>query len=73
MELETLKAYIENNLASSFIRPSKSPAGAPILFDRKADGSLKLCVDYRGLNILTIKNWYPLPLVKESLDRVGWA
>ncbi len=46
MELETLKAYIENNLASGFIRPSKSPAGAPILFDKKPDGSLRLCVDY---------------------------
>ncbi len=73
VELETLKAYIKNNLASGFIRPFKSPAGAPILFDKKPDGSLRLCVDYRGLNNLTIKNWYPLPLVKESLDRLGWA
>ena len=40
VELETLKAYIETNLANGFIRPSKSPAGAPILFDRKSDGSL---------------------------------
>ena len=44
VELETLKAYIETNLANRFIRPSKSPAGAPILFDRKSDGSLRLCV-----------------------------
>ncbi len=73
MELETLKVYIENNLASGFIRPSKSPAGAPILFDKKSDGSLRLCVDYRGLNNLTIKNRYPLPLVGESLDRLGRA
>ncbi len=73
MELETLKAYIENNLASGFIRPSKSPAGAPIFFDKKPDNGLRLCVDYRGLNNLTIKNWYPLPLVEESLDRLGWA
>ena len=55
--------------ANGFIRPSKSPAGAPIFFDRKSDGSLRLCVDYRGLNNLTIKNRYPLPLVGESLDR----
>ncbi len=68
VELETLKAYIENNLASSFIRPSKSPAGAPIFFDKKPDGSLRLCMDYRGLNNLTIKNRYPLPLVGESLN-----
>ncbi len=73
MELETLKAYIENNLASGYIRPSKSPAGAPILFDKKPDGSLRLCVDYRGLNNLTIKNRYPLPLVGELLDRLGRA
>ena len=73
MELETLKAYIETNLVNGFIRPSKSPAGALILFDRKSDGSLRLCVDYRGLNNLTIKNRYPLPLIGESLDRLGKA
>ncbi len=73
VELETLKAYIKNNLASGFIWFSKSPAGAPILFDNKPDGSLRLCVDYRGLNNLTIKNRYPLSLVGESLDRLGRA
>ncbi len=73
MELETLKAYIKNNLASSFIRPSKSPARAPILFNKKPDGSLRLYIDYQGLNNLVIKNQYPLPLVDESLDRLGWA
>ncbi len=73
MELETLKAYIENNLASGFIKPSKFPAGALILFDKKPDSSLKLCVNYQGLNNLTIKNRYPLPLVGESLDRLGRA
>ena len=59
--------------ANGFIRPSKSPAGAPILFDRESDGSLRLCVGYRGLNNLMIKNRYPLPLVGESLDRIGRA
>ncbi len=73
MELEILKAYIENNLASGFIRPFKSPTGAPIIFDKKPDGSLRLCVDYQSLNNLTIKNQYPLPLVGESLDRLGRA
>ena len=73
MKLETLKTYIENNLANGFIRPSKSSVGALILFDKKLDGSLKICVDYRGLNNLTIKNWYPLLLVRESLDRLGQA
>ena len=73
VELETLKTYIETNLANGFIRPSQSPAGAPILFIKKKDGSLQLCVDYRGLNNLTIKNRYPLPLIGESLDRLGRA
>ena len=56
VELEMLKTYIKTNLANGFIRPSKFPAGAPILFDRKPDGSFRLCVDYRGLNNITIKN-----------------
>ena len=73
VKLEILKTYIETNLANGFIRPSKSPAGAPILFDQKPNGSLCLCVDYQGLNNLTIKNQYPLPLIRESLDRLGWA
>ena len=68
VELETLKTYIETHLKTGFIRPSKSPAGAPILFDKKPDGSLYLCVDYRGLNNFTIKNRYPLPLIGESLN-----
>ena len=73
MELETLKTYIETHLKTGFIRPSKSPAGAPILFDKKSDGSSCLCVDYRGLNNLTIKNQYLLPLIDELLDRLDRA
>ncbi len=73
VELEILKAYIENNLASGFIRPFKSPARAPILFNKKPDGSLRLCVDYWGLNNLIIKNQYPLLLVGESLGWLGWS
>ncbi len=71
VELETLKAYIENNLANNFIRPFKSSTGAYILFNKKPDGNLRLYMDYQGLNNLTIKNWYPLPLVGESLDWLG--
>ena len=56
VELETLKTYIKINLANGFIQLSKSPAGAPILFDKKPDRSFCLCVDYRGLNNQTIKN-----------------
>ena len=73
VELETLKTYIETNLANGFIRPSKSPVGALILFDQKSDESLRLCVDYWGLNNITIKNRYPLPLIDESLDWLGQA
>ena len=73
VELETLKTYIETNLKNGFIKPSKSPAGAPILFDKKPNKSFQLCVDYWRLNNLTIKNQYPLPLVGESLDRLGRA
>ena len=72
-ELSILRAYIDKNLANGFIRPSKSPSGAPILFVPKPNGGLRLCVDYRGLNNLTIKNRYPLPLVGKSLDRLGRA
>ena len=60
VKLETLKTYIKINLANGFIRPSKSPAGAPILFDRKLNGSFRFCVNYRGFNNITIKNQYPL-------------
>ena len=73
VELETLKTYIETYLKTGFIQPFKSPADAPILFDKKPDGSLWLCVNYRGLNNLTIKNRYPLPLIGEALDRLGRA
>ena len=73
VELEVLKAYIETNLANEFIRPSKSPAKAPILFDWKSDSSLRLCVNYQGLNNFTIKNQYPLPLIRELLDRLERA
>ncbi len=66
-----MKVYIKNNLDSSFIRPSKSPARALILFNKKLDDSLGLYVDYRGLNNLTIKNQYPLLLIRKSLDQLG--
>ena len=73
VELKTLKAYIETNLANGFISPSKLPAGALILLNRKSNGFLRLCVNYRDLNNLTVKNQYPLPLVGELLDKLGRA
>lgn len=72
-ELAVLREYIDECLRRGWIRPSQSPAGAPIIFVPKKDGSLRLCVDYRGLNELTIKNRYPLPLVGETMDRLAGA
>ena len=68
MELEILKAYIKNNLFNGFIRLSKFPARAPIFFDKKLVGSLKLYMNYQNLNNLTLKTRYPLFLVGELLD-----
>jgi hypothetical protein len=73
VELKELWDYLEVNLKANRIRPSKSPAGAPILFVPKKDGGLRLCVDYRGLNRISVKNRYPLPLVSEILDRLARA
>lgn len=73
IELKVLKEYITTNLKNGFITPSTSPAGAPILFQKKKDGSHRLCVDYRGLNSITVKNRYALPLISELMDRVRGA
>ena len=69
-ELKALREYLDKNLKKGFIRPSMSPAGYPILFVPKKDGKLQLCVDYRQLNAITIKNQYPLPLISELQDRI---
>ena len=68
VELETLKTYIKTYLKTGFIWRSKFPTSASILFDKKSDSSFRLCVDYLGLNNLTIKNQYPLPLIGESVN-----
>jgi hypothetical protein len=72
-ELYILRQYLDENIACSRIRPLKSTAGAPILFVPKKDGSLQLCMDYQGLNKVTVKNCYPLPLISEILDRLAGA
>ena len=69
-ELKVLQDYLADNLAKGFIRALTLPLGVPILFVKKKDGTLQLCVDYRGLNHLTRKNCYPLPLINEVLDRL---
>jgi hypothetical protein len=59
--------------ANGWIRCSVSEAGAPILFAQKKDGSIRLCVDYRGLNDITVKDRILLPLISETLDRLSGA
>ena len=73
VELETLKTCIKTHLKTGFIWPSKSPAGAPTLFNKKLDDSFWSCVDYWGFNNLTIKNQYLLPFIIEALDYLGRA
>ena len=73
-ELEELREYIDDNLKKGFIRRSESPAGAPVLFvPKKNSDKLRLCVDYRALNKVTVKNRCPLPLISETLERLGSA
>jgi transposase InsO family protein len=72
-ELAALKDYLEVALERGWISHSKSPAGSPILFVPKKDGGLRLCVDYRALNKVTVKNRMALPLISEILDRVSGA
>lgn len=72
-ELETLRRYLDDALAKGWIRHSTSPAGAPVLFVPKKDGTLRLCVDYRALNKITISNRHALPLISETLDRLAGA
>jgi hypothetical protein len=72
-ELRPLKPYIEVNLANGFILQSSLPVAAPILFAKKKDGGLRLCVDYRALNKATVKNRYPIPLIPAVLNRVQEA
>ena len=69
-EIVELKRYLEENLAKGFIRASRSPAASPVMFVKKPGGGLRFCVDYRGLNAITIKNRYPLPLISETLNRL---
>ena len=71
VELKTLKAYIKTHLKTGVIQHFKFLTDGHILFDKKSDGSLRLYIDYQGLNNLTIKNQYPLPLISESLDQLG--
>jgi hypothetical protein len=72
-ELKELKGQLEELLDKGFIRPSASPWGAPVLFVKKKDGSMRLCIDYRELNRVTIKNKYPLPRIDDLFDQLQGA
>ena len=72
-ELVELKAQIQELLDRGFIRPSVSPWGAPVLFVKKKDGTMRMCIDYRQLNKLTIKNKYPLPRIDDLFDQLRGA
>ncbi|CAA0840262.1 Unknown protein, partial [Striga hermonthica] len=72
-ELQELKTQIQELLNLGFIRPSVSPWGAPVLFVKKKDGSMRMCIDYRDLNRLTIKNKYPLPRIDDLFDQLRGA
>ncbi|GJZ34709.1 putative reverse transcriptase domain-containing protein [Tanacetum coccineum] len=68
-ELQELSTQLQELSVKGFIRPSSSPWGAPVLFVKKKDGSFRMCIDYRELNKLTVKNRYPLPRIDELFDQ----
>jgi hypothetical protein len=72
-ELEELKRQLADMLSKGLIRPSASPWGSPILFVDKRDSTIRLCVDYRKLNEVTIKNNYPLPKIEDLFDQLNGA
>ena len=72
-KLAEVRKWITENLSKGFIRASSSSCASPILFVKKKDGSLRLCVDYRALNDITTKDRYPLPRIEETLNQVRGA
>ena len=68
-----MKKYIEENLPRGFIEPSQSPFASPVLFIKKPNGGLRFYINYRKLNAITKKDRYPLPLIDETLTRLGKA
>ena len=72
-ELVELKKQLQELLDKGLIQPTASPWGAPVLFVKKKDGSLRLCIDYRELNRVTVKNKYPLPRINDLFDQLAGA
>ena len=73
VELQEIKLQIQDLLVRGFIRPSTSPWGASVLFAKRKDKTLRLCIDYRQLNRVTIKNRYPLPRIDDLFDQLRGA
>ena len=69
-DVEEIKKQIKELLEKGYILPSSSPWGAPVLLVEKKDGSLRMVVDYRALNEVTIKNKYPLPMINDLFDQL---
>ncbi|GKG01680.1 putative reverse transcriptase domain-containing protein, partial [Tanacetum coccineum] len=69
-EMKKLSEQLKELSDKGFIRPSSSPLGAPVLFVKKKDGSFRMCIDYRELNKLTVKNRYPLPRIDDLFDQL---
>ena len=72
-ELKELKTQLHELLDKGFIRPSVSPWGAPVLFVKKKDGTLRMCIDYQQINKVTVKNKYPLPRIEDLFDQLRGA
>src|SRR6266481_7005180 len=72
-ELSVLHEFLDDMLSKGFIQASNSPVGAPVLFAKKKDGTLRLCVDFRKLNQITQRDQYPIPLVTNLIDQLGSA
>ena len=72
-ELKELKEQLQDLLSKGFIRPSVSPWGVPVLFVKKKDGSMRMCIDYRQLNKVTIRNKYPIPRIDDLFDQLQGA
>jgi Reverse transcriptase (RNA-dependent DNA polymerase) len=73
LELEELRTQLDELITSGYIQPSRSPYGSPVLFVKKKDGGLRMCIDYRALNKMTAKNKYPISRIDDLLDQLHGA
>ena len=73
LELKELEVQMEEHVSKGFFRPTTSPWGAPVLFVKKKDGSLRLCIDYRELDKVTIRIQYPFPRIDDLFDKLQGA